>query len=179
MTKRTIGIGTLAALMVGQGEGARAAYPVDSAAVPRCQTAQLAIAPDYGGGATGHESLIFLVHSRAGQTCTLYGYPGVQLLDGAYRGLPTHLIWGSAATPPRRLVTLAPGTDGYFALSWTRIPTTGQSCPVASFVRITPPNASGSAIVWPGLGGVVACGGAITASPVESAQFGFGIVPTP
>jgi hypothetical protein len=146
--------------------------------VARCQTAQLAIAPDYSEGAAGRASLIFLVHNHAGQTCTLYGYPGAQLLNNAYRGLPTYLRWGGDNTPPRRLVNLAPGADAYFALTWVRIPTAGQSCPAASFVRITPPNAYGSTIVWAGQGGIDACGGALTASPVEPAQFSFGVVPT-
>ncbi len=184
MTKRTVSIGlgalaALAALAVGQGDGAHAAPPPRPAAVANCQTPQLALAPDYGTGAAGRASLIFLVHNRAGQACTLYGYPGVQLLDGAYRGLPTSLRWGDAATPPRRLVYLATGADAYVALTWTRIPTQGQTCPTAAFVRITPPNASASTIVWTGQGGLAACGGVLTASPVEPAQFSFGVVPTP
>ncbi len=143
MTGRTmfVGLGTLGAvglLMVNHGDGAYAAPPSRPSAVAGCQTAQLAIAPDYGEGAAGHASLVFLVHNRAGQTCTLYGYPGAQLLDGAYRGLPTYLRWGGDNTPPRRLVYLTPGADAYFALTWVRIPTAGRTCPTASFIRITP-----------------------------------------
>ena len=183
MTQRILcsGLAALAALMVGHGDGAHAAPPSRPAAVARCQTGQLAIAPDYGEGGVGHLSIIFLIHNRSGRTCALYGYPGAQLLNGSGQPLPTRLTWGSGylnGNPPRRLVLLAPGTDAYVALEWTHIPTPGQSCPTASFVRITPPNASGSTIVWAGQGGIDACGGALTASPVEPAQFSFGVVPT-
>lgn len=184
MTKRTvsIGLGALGALTLlplGHGEGVRAASAPRPAAAANCQTSQLVLAPDYSTGAAGHASLIFLVHNRAGQACTLYGYPGAQLLDGAYRALPTSLRWGDAAPSPRQLVYLAPGADAYFALTYARIPTTSQACPTASFVRITPPNAYASTIVWTGQGGLTACGGAFTATPVEPAQFSFGVVPTP
>ena len=174
-----IGLGVLAALLVSHDGGVHAASPARPTAAAHCQTAQLAIAPNYSEGATGHASLIFLVHNHGGQTCTLYGYPGAQLLDGAYRGLPTHLHWSGGAMSGRRLVSLASGADAYFALNWVRIPTPDQSCPVASFVRITPPNEYGSTIVWAGQGGITACGGALSASPVEPAQFSFGVVPTP
>jgi len=172
-----VGLGMLAACVVSPRAMARAATPSGPAAVANCQATQLALAPDYGTGAAGHASLVFLVHNRSGQTCALYGYPGAQLLDGAYRALPTYLRWGGGGDPPRRLVTLAPGADAYFALRWAAVPTGGQACPTASFVRVTVPNASASTVVWPGQGGIRACGGALTASPVGPAQFAFGVVP--
>ncbi len=173
-----VGLGALAALTAGPHVTARAVTPSGPAAVARCQAAQLTLAPDYGEGDAGHASLVFLVHNRSGQTCALYGYPGAQLLDGAYRGLPTSLQWGGGGDPPRRLVTLASGADAYIALRWAAVPTEGQSCPTAAFVRITVPNASESTIIWPGQGGIRACGGALTASPVEPTQFDFGVEPT-
>lgn len=176
---RWIALGLLATLTMGHGVGVHAARSSATVTVAGCRTAQLALAPDYGTGAAGHASLIFLIHNRSAQTCTLYGYPGLQLLDGAYRSLPTSLRWGDASTPPRRFVSLAPGADAYIALTWTSIPRAGQLCPTAPFVRITPPNASASTIVWTGQGGITACGGVVTASPVEPTQFAFGVVPAP
>jgi uncharacterized protein DUF4232 len=182
VTQRRIlmGLGLLAALVAGPHNAARASAP--ARVVARCDTAQLTIAPDYGEGGAGHIGLIFLVHNRSGQTCTLYGYPGAQLLDAAYRPLPTHLRWGTgylAGNPPRRLVTLKPGTDAYFSLEWVHIPSPGQACPTAPFVRITPPNAYTSTIVWAGQGGIDACGGNLIAAPVEPGEFSFGVVPAP
>ena len=176
-----IGIGLFAALVAGPHNAARASAPAH-AAVGRCHTEQLTIAPDYGEGGAGHIGIIFLVHNRSGHTCTLYGYPGAQLLDASYRPLPTHLRWGIgylAGNPPRRLVTLKPGTDAYFSLEWVHIPSPGQACPTASFIQIYPPNTYTPTVVWAGQGGIDACGGNLIAAPVEPGEFSFGVVPAP
>ena len=160
--------------------GATSVAAQHTAATVRCRTNQLTIAADYGEGGVGHLGLIFLVHNLSGQACTLYGYPGAQLLNGSQHSLPTHLKWGEGylvGALPKRTVVLPPGIDAYFSLEWVHIPSPGQSCPVAPFLRITPPNTTVSLIVWSGPGGIMACGGNLTASPVESSQFAFGAVP--
>src|SRR5579875_3520121 len=141
--KIVIGLGALVVLIDAPNAAAHAASPARPAAVARCTTAQLVIAPDYGNGGAGHLGIIFLIHNRLNRTCTLYGYPGAQLLNANYQPLTTHLRWGGGylgGNPPRRLVYLAPSADAYFSLEWVHIPSPGQTCPKASFLRITPPN---------------------------------------
>lgn len=135
----------------------------------RCQVGQLNILPDGSSGGAGHVGFLFRVFNHSAVACTLYGYPGGQLLNAHQRALPTTVTRGlgyliGKRTP--RLVHLVPGASGYFVLEWTHIPSPGQRCPLAPFIRITPPNDYSSIFVPIAQGGIDACGGVLIASPL-------------
>lgn len=146
-----------------------------SASLSRCFTNQLTIQPVSSSGAAGHIALLFRIHNYSNTACLLYGYPGAQLLTANKQNMPTHVHRG----PPyflgirSRLVRLAPGGNAYFVFEWSHIPSGSQPCPTARYVRITPPNDYSSLLVRLGPpGGIDACAGAITATPVVSYRIG-------
>lgn len=147
------------------------AHPIVAApaALPACQTAQLSISVEATDAATGHISDQFRIHNRSYAACTLFGFPGAQLLDAAYRPVYTRLTWGPGyAARPRRLVTLAARGNAYVVLDWVHFSSTGGPCPTTPYLLITPPNTSRSLTVTDAID---TCGGRLTASPVEPTPF--------
>jgi hypothetical protein len=146
------------------------------ARLSRCFVGQLDILPDGSSAGLGHVGFMFRVFNHSVSACTLSGYPGAQLLDGGRRPLPTHVSRGLGYLVPKRtphLVKLVPGASGYFVMEWDHNPSPGQSCPVAPFIRITPPNAYSSVLVPIATFGIDACGGNLVASPVAANRFPF------
>jgi hypothetical protein len=152
------------------GHETLAAASARPAAVTRCYTNQLAVYRDTGNSGAGHVGVYFRLHNRSPRACTLFGYPGVQLLDGRGQYLHTVLHWGVgylSGNQARRLVYLRPGGDAFFLLEWVHIPSPGQTCPHAPALLITPPNTYRSIRVSMTPGYVDACGGILNAGPVE------------
>jgi hypothetical protein len=161
--------GLLSPLTVG------AHSPARTAAAATCQGTQLAIAPDFSSGATGHIGIELRLHNVSAQACTLQGYATIVLLDGARQPLLTVLRWGPGGffnfNRPVRLVTVAPGGNAYLAVGWAHIPTPGQSCPLAPNLLLLPPGASKALLVALLHGGIDACGGQLSISAVEPTPF--------
>ncbi|HEX7025310.1 MAG TPA: DUF4232 domain-containing protein [Gemmatimonadales bacterium] len=114
----------------------------------RCHTWQLQ--PELGeiGAAAGNRKVVFVLRNESQIACTLYGYPGMQMLDGQGNPLPTHVIRGGGYTftdVPPATVLLDPGASASFAAGYAVIPTGDQShdvaCPTSARLLITPPNA--------------------------------------
>jgi uncharacterized protein DUF4232 len=87
-------------------------------------------------------------------TCTLQGYPGMQLLSTQGTALPTNVIRGgtqfpaAAANQSPSLVTLAPQQSATFSLLYEDVPVgTETSCPESAKAEITPPNDVAHAVV--------------------------------
>jgi hypothetical protein len=72
-------------------------------------------------------------------SCSVYGYPGLGLLDASHRALPPlNTRWGStifARDPGPSLVVLAPqrSAEAHLAIGW-------RPTPRATYLEITPPN---------------------------------------
>ncbi len=143
-----------------------------SLAVAGCRTAQLTVAPEDGDAGASNRAVRYRIHNRSAHSCTLYGYPGIQLLDANRRPLPTHLTWSTIAYlftgPPARLVRLTSGGDAFFALGWSHAPPAPGACPPAPYMLVTPPNERTSLLLRDGPD---SCGGRLTASPVQAARF--------
>jgi hypothetical protein len=158
----TWSIGSLAA-------GARAA---GEAATRPCQNFQVTVRPGQSNGATGHIAIMYRIHNILPGACTLFGYPGAELLDRNFSSLPTHVHRGLgflAGKHAPSTVTLQGNQDGFFILEWVHFPSPGQSCPPASYLLITPPNDRLPVVTYAARGGgtIVACGGNLTVSPVS------------
>jgi hypothetical protein len=112
------------------------------------------------------------VRSLFQEPCTLYGYPGADLVDAKGYDLPTHLQWGYGylfGNPAKRTVTLSTGGSAYFGLEWSHVPSSGQTCPTASYLLVTPPDETAPIVVAVKLGEI--CGGQLVATPVLSQPF--------
>jgi hypothetical protein len=92
----------------GSSPGTAAGTPAAPGAPAPCPTRSLGLKLGLSQGAAGSVYQVLDFTNISGTTCTLYGYPGVSLAGGQ----PVAQV-GLAAdenpTPPRELVTLAPG----------------------------------------------------------------------
>jgi hypothetical protein len=112
-------------------------------AIPRCQNLAVSLSgvPGVRKDQQGHYQypLRLTVTNLGKASCSVYGYPGLGLLDASHRALPPpDTRWGStifARDPGPSLVVLAPqrSAEASLAIGWW--PT-----PWASYLEITPPN---------------------------------------
>lgn len=121
--------------------------PGDGAAAlaARCHSSQLAVRQISSGGAAGHVGAEVFFQNHGAAPCTLYGYPGLQMLAASGRPLPTEVQRGIAYTVPSvgvRRVTLRPGASAAFDVGWADQTGYGRDkCPTSSRVEVTPPDA--------------------------------------
>jgi Protein of unknown function (DUF4232) len=160
-------------LAVGPGGTARWTGGTALAASPPCANYQLAMQPISSNGAMGHISEMYRIHDLLPGSCTLFGYPGAVQLGQNFHTLPTHVTRGPWPTggPTPVLVTLDRSHNAYFVLGWEHFPTPGQKCPIAWYLMITAPNDRLPVVVNAGSGGIMACGGNLTASQVSAKRF--------
>ena len=147
--------------------GAPASTTTTVPAVPTCVTSQLAATisePDAGAGQR-NASVTFT--NNGGAPCTMFGYIGLQLLDGSGADIPTDVVRGPG---PKNLVTLNPGGQAYTTLQWGAIasgnePDDGPCEPNPAQIEITSPNAT-SSLTQPWNNGPVCAQGEIDTVPV-------------
>jgi hypothetical protein len=142
-------------------------------AVHRCANTQISIQPQTSQGAAGHIAIIYRIHNLAGQACTLYGYPGIQLLDRNFKSLPTavHRGAGNLVGPiPPQLVRVAPHSNAYFAMGYSDVPVNNQPCPTAYYLMIFAPNDFLPVVSYASghHGSIVACSGNLYVTPVTA-----------
>lgn len=139
------------------------------AVVTNCQTSQLTLAKQGDENGLGNFANIYRLQNTSQQTCTLEGYPGVQLLDANQQPMSITVLQQTSAylynTQTVQLVTLAPGTSGYFILEWSA---GASSCGGAASVLVTPPGDQTSLQI---ANTIQACTGKVIVSPIEPAAF--------
>jgi hypothetical protein len=157
---------------MGGSSRAEAARPLLSART--CQNTQLTIRASASQGAAGHIAIIYRIHNLTAATCTLYGYPGVQLLDRHFLSLPTHehrSPGNLVGAIPKRLVSVGPHGNAYFALGYSDVQIDSQPCVTAFYLMIFAPNDLLPVVTYaagPFAGGILACSGNINVSPVTA-----------
>ena len=109
-----------------------------------CDSSQLSIQlglQDAAMGSRGVTGMAF--QNTSAKSCTLEGYPIVQMLDASGKSLPTYVThFGSFATPDAApaMVTLAPGAKAKFDLLYAAQTGYGNAvCPTSTTVDFTPP----------------------------------------
>jgi hypothetical protein len=109
-----------------------------------CVSTQLAVVLGPSQGALGHIGQRVSFKNTSTVACTLYGYPGLQMLDPSGSPIPTDVIRGIAYTvpaEPEKIVTLAPGEVASFDLGYEDSTGYGNAtCPTSAEVEVTPPN---------------------------------------
>ncbi len=141
-----------------------------------CQPQQLSASPTNVGGGAGTIELSVSLKNISSTTCTLAGYPGMQLLSSTGASLPTNVVRGggqpfsaSAANQPPSTVTLAPNAVAAFSLNYEDVPVGGETtCPTSAKAEITPPN--DTAFLTVALQIAPCGGGTIHVSPVYAAS---------
>lgn len=111
-----------------------------------CQPTQLHLAVSGQTGAAGTLTLTVSMTNTSATTCTMKGYPGMQLLSSSGSPIPTTVVRGQAAFPNPTAnaapaeVSLATGAKAQFSIQYSDVPVGGEtSCPAASKSEVTPP----------------------------------------
>jgi Protein of unknown function (DUF4232) len=109
-----------------------------------CDSSHLAIqlgVQDAAMGSRGVTGMSFV--NTSAKSCTLEGYPDLQMFDSSGKAVPTHVMhFGSFARPTATasLITLAPGAQAKFDLLYEAKTGYGNAyCPTSSKVAFTPP----------------------------------------
>ncbi len=132
----------------------------------RCRSSALRASAYSLNGATGSVGSAIGLTNVGGGPCTLYGYPGLQLLGPAGGLLPTQVIRGSYVTVPAlpaQAVPLAPGDQAHFYYGYSEVGGESGACQVSSQVEVTPPNDFHYLVISLA---IQPCGGNVWVSPV-------------
>ncbi|MGD0344128.1 MAG: DUF4232 domain-containing protein [Acidimicrobiales bacterium] len=112
-----------------------------AASVPRCATASLRIWVGRGTGAMGTVAVEFGFTNRSAKTCSLYGYPRVEMLTKSGQNLSTSDEKGAGYFDiQEKTVVLASGKTAYFGILYTSFSGYANvTCPESAALKITPP----------------------------------------
>ncbi len=111
------------------------------ATVPRCAAASLLVWVGPAQGAAGSVAAEFGLTNHTANTCFLYGYPRVQMLDKSGKDLSTSDQEAPGAfSIQEKKVVLAPGKTAYFGVTYaSQTRYAPLTCPTAATLKITPP----------------------------------------
>jgi hypothetical protein len=100
-----------------------------------------------GNGGAGTLEVPITFTNTGSTTCSLFGYPGMQLKNSAGTNIPTTVVRGGVtfgtpaanASPSR--VTLGKGQQAQFTVHYSDVPVGNEtSCPTSASALVTPPN---------------------------------------
>lgn len=109
-----------------------------------CTSSQLAIELGSQGVAMGTIGVTGMAFKNISMnTCTLKGYPILQMLDSTGHSIPTYVSHGNSfgvPAAPAKVVTLSPGLVAKFDMTYHDQTGYGTAiCPTSTQVEITPP----------------------------------------
>jgi hypothetical protein len=143
-------------------------------AVTYCQTTHLSLGMQSQQNGASNFANVYSLENTSQQTCTLEGYPGVQLLNAGQQPLAIAVSQQTSAylynNQQPQLVTLAPATSAYFILEWNAGVNGSGNCPGAAFVVVTPPGNQANLRI---ASMVDVCTGSVIVSPIEPTAFGY------
>jgi hypothetical protein len=162
--KGAVGVGALAGLLtVGNGAVAPVGAPVGASNVPTCATGSLRVWNGLSTAAMGTIAEEFGFVNHGATTCSLRGYPHVQLLKSSGKDLTTYDTTAPGAFGIQvKTIVLAPGATAYFGVLYASQTGYGNlTCPESAALRFTPPQNTAT-IVWRGSGARIAPYGGTT-----------------
>jgi hypothetical protein len=131
-----------------------------------CGGAQLAGQVLDSTGAAGSSVESITLGNTSSTTCTMEGFPNLQLEDSGGAQLPTNVEHGGGIAnfqQPVTTVSLAPGGVATLLVSHPNVPTGDETCPKAAALLIQPPGSSGVVRVSMD---IAPCGGRLNESPI-------------
>ena len=142
--------------------------PTTSTTVPGCTGSNYVLSQLGSQGAAGTSELTLGFRNTSSATCTLVGYPGLQLIDSSGHDIATTTVRGGSYSftdfAPAN-VSVGPSATAYFNVAYSGIPTAGESsCPTAAVLQAIAPNTTTALVVR---GSYNVCDhGTLTVSPV-------------
>lgn len=128
-------------ILVGRDRSPRPATHIRAA---YCRSNQLAVAVGRSGVAMGSAGVVIYLVNDSTSSCSLDGYPTLQLLVSASQSLQTVMNHGPAMTVPpllrARMVRLAPGDSAMFYTGYRDGTGLNYQCRASNLVAITPPH---------------------------------------
>ncbi len=119
-----------------------------------CQPSELHLAIAGQTGAAGTLTVTVGLTNTSSATCTMQGYPGMQLLGSAGTSLPTTVVRGQghfpnpAANAAPAPVSLAPGALAHVSIQYSDVPVAGETtCPSSAQAEVTPPTDTAYAVM--------------------------------
>src|SRR6266542_2592475 len=116
--------------------------PSAAAAPARCHTRDLAGHVEGRGAGAGQRYANLGLTNKTSTACTVYGYPGLQLVDAHGSALPTRVQRDTAVAPRQLLVK--PRQTVWALLHWTVVPAddevTNHCAPDPASLRVIPPD---------------------------------------
>jgi uncharacterized protein DUF4232 len=159
----TLLLSTIAGLMVLVFAAAGAV--VVHAAPDACGRNQLGVRSGGSEGAAGTIYGVWVFTNVSSRTCTLDGYPSLQLYG--LRGRPIRTTVREDLAPDPVTVTLHPGRSASFRTSYNEVAV--PRCPRSAVMAVTPPNATTSLFI-PAV--LTPCRGVVHVSGVQAGVLG-------
>lgn len=164
MTRSWMIAGVVAAMAaVAAVPAASAARHVGPSTPTNCTRDQLGVRSNGTNGAAGTIHGAWVFTNLSGTTCTLFGYPDLQLYGSA--GRPMTTIVKRNLSPGPTHVTLAPRASATFYSSYSDVPSSSAPCGMSNVVQITAPNAGASLFIPARL---APCRGVVNVSAVRA-----------
>lgn len=132
------------AVLLAAGFFAFVAAGAGSTTVRHCQALDFKLSRGPGESALAHFRQTVRLRNVSKTTCSMTGWPKVQLLDAHGKVLPSHeqqITSDMFGSSPKPTVTVKPGAGASFAID-TTAPAT--SCPFSRSIAVTPPGGHGS-----------------------------------
>jgi|GraSoi_2013_60cm_1033757.scaffolds.fasta_scaffold04634_3 Protein of unknown function (DUF4232) len=108
-----------------------------------CRTERLRLALDQDVSELGNAGLQLTFENASRESCTLSGYPALQLLDAQHKQLPMKMARSTSGylyqMHDPQVITLQPGKKAYFVISWANQGCSSETYHV-SFLQVTPPD---------------------------------------
>jgi hypothetical protein len=109
-----------------------------------CHTAALALSLVGTDAGAGNLVGTFSFTNQLDVSCTLFGFPGAQMLDADANPLPTNVVRGGgsfANDPPPSTVSVPPHGAAQFRIHWEQVPVGNETtCPISTTLQVTPPD---------------------------------------
>jgi len=148
-----------------------------SSVLSRCRSANLALTMGSQSAAAGSASAVFVLTNEGSSSCSLYGYPGMQMLDASGQPIPTIVVrgGGDAATRAKpSSVVLQPQAQASFVAYWGEVPVGAEtSCPASAKLEVTAPDDYHYLVIAATL--APCSSGTINVSPVQSGVLRAGV----
>ncbi|GAA4236797.1 hypothetical protein GCM10023075_60410 [Streptosporangium album] len=110
----------------------------EATAVGRCLTGALAARMGPMDAGAGQRYAPLVITNRSAQTCWVYGFAGLIMIDRNGDALRTRTR--REKVQPHR-VTLRPGAGAHARIHWTQVPTGDETrCPVSARLMVVPPD---------------------------------------